>query len=127
MKIVVAIVFSALALAGCAQQESSTETGSNNPLEIQCRAEGVEDGPEMATCMRQHAAAGIAHDHCARKGLASGSSSMEQCVKFEAQFIDATQECLSGGVSVTDEALLRSCIAGKAPQAAAYEGIKASG
>jgi hypothetical protein len=127
MKILAAVLACALVLAGCAPQAPSTETGSNNPLESECRAEGVEPGADMPTCIRHHAATGIAHDTCERKGLKSGSPQMQQCVKYEAEFIDATQQCLSDGVSVSDDALLRSCIAGKAPDAAAYEGIKPAG
>ncbi|MDQ0392380.1 hypothetical protein [Labrys monachus] len=129
MKVVIAVVFSALVLAGCAAEPATpvAESSSNNPLETQCRAEGVKSGPDMATCMRRHAAAGIARDTCERKGLRKASAPMDQCVKYEAQFIEATQQCLSGGVSASDGPLLKSCIAGKAPEAAAYKGIKAGG
>jgi|HubBroStandDraft_6_1064221.scaffolds.fasta_scaffold1289409_1 hypothetical protein len=119
MKVSIAIVLSALILAGCATEQPAAPVSNNNPLENQCRAEGVGPGAAMTACVRHKAALGVGRNSCQKRGLKSGPA-MDNCVRLEAQFTEATLQCQDEGKSSNEIDAFKACIAAKAPEAAAY-------
>lgn len=115
MKISLAIVFATLLLTGCAA-EKQPAFPTTNPLEKACQAEGVGAGDAMQDCMRRKGAEGLARSACGSKG--------QTCVTMKTQFNLASSECMAQGMGTESPerlAAFKACIAGKAPQAAAYE------
>jgi hypothetical protein len=119
MKVGIAVVFSALLLAGCAADQPAADNGSNNPLVVQCRAEGAS-GAAVSTCVKKKAALGVGRDSCQRKGIREGSAQWDTCLKNESGFTEATIQCQAEGQSSNDLPAFKACISRKNPEAAAY-------